>query len=145
MFKYCKHHYNIKFFFSIKILGKITFHKVKITPRGINCYIRVLAKINAIIQVLEQLALSAPYVQDLGTRIKSDSVIVLIETDEGLTGMGASLGSPHAVSAIIEYELAPALIGEDPRDQAKNAVRRDLHQQEDQLHDDGIAALEDTQ
>ena len=51
---------------------------------------------------------------DLGTRIKSDSVIVLIETDEGLTGMGASLGSPHAVSAIIQYELAPALIGEDP-------------------------------
>ena len=47
---------------------------------------------------------------DLGTKIKSDSVIVLVETDEGLTGMGASLGSPHAICAIVEYELAPDVL-----------------------------------
>ncbi len=51
---------------------------------------------------------------DLGTKIKSDSVIIMVETDEGLTGLGASLGSPPTICAIVEHELAPALVGEDP-------------------------------
>jgi L-alanine-DL-glutamate epimerase-like enolase superfamily enzyme len=51
---------------------------------------------------------------DLGTRVKSDSVLIQVETDEGLTGLGASLGSPPVVKAIVEHELAPALAGEDP-------------------------------
>ena len=51
---------------------------------------------------------------DLGTKVKSDAVLILVDTDEGLTGMGASLGSPETVSAIIKYDLAPALVGEDP-------------------------------
>ena len=51
---------------------------------------------------------------DLGTRKKVDSVLVSVETDEGITGMGASLGIPPVVVAIIEHELGPALIGEDP-------------------------------
>ena len=51
---------------------------------------------------------------DLGTKIKSDAVLILVDTDEGLTGMGASLGSPETVSAIVRYDLAPALLGEDP-------------------------------
>ena len=51
---------------------------------------------------------------DLGTKIKSDAVLILVDTDDGLTGMGASLGSPETVSAIVEYDLAPALLGENP-------------------------------
>ena len=51
---------------------------------------------------------------DLGTKVKSDAVLILVDTDDGLTGMGASLGSPETVSAIVEYDLAPALLGEDP-------------------------------
>ena len=51
---------------------------------------------------------------DLGTKVKSDAVLILVDTDEGLTGMGASLGSPETVSAIVKYDLAPALVGEDP-------------------------------
>ncbi len=51
---------------------------------------------------------------DLGTKIKSDAVLILVDTDDGLTGMGASLGSPETVSAIVKYDLAPALLGEDP-------------------------------
>lgn len=51
---------------------------------------------------------------DLGTKIKSDSVLVFVETDEGLTGVGASLGSPPTIASIVEHDLAPALIGEDP-------------------------------
>jgi L-alanine-DL-glutamate epimerase-like enolase superfamily enzyme len=51
---------------------------------------------------------------DLGTKVKSDSLLIQVETDEGLTGLGASLGSPPVVKAIVEHELAPALVGEDP-------------------------------
>ena len=51
---------------------------------------------------------------DLGTRVKSDSVLVMVKTDEGLTGIGASLGSPPILCAVVEHELAPALIGENP-------------------------------
>ena len=51
---------------------------------------------------------------DLGTRVKSDAVLVIVETDDGITGIGASLGSPPILCAVVEHELAPALIGENP-------------------------------
>ena len=51
---------------------------------------------------------------DLGTKVKSDAVLILVDTDDGLTGMGASLGSPETVSAIVRHDLAPALLGESP-------------------------------
>ena len=51
---------------------------------------------------------------DLGTRVKSDNVMVFVETDEGLTGIGASLGNPAVVTAAINSELGPEIIGENP-------------------------------
>src|ERR1700693_5621890 len=51
---------------------------------------------------------------DLGTKVKSDATLVLVETDNGLTGMGTALGTPPVVAAIIEHELAPEVVGEDP-------------------------------
>jgi D-galactarolactone cycloisomerase len=51
---------------------------------------------------------------DLGTKVKSDATLILVETDKGLTGMGAALGSPPVVCAIVEHELAPEVLGEDP-------------------------------
>src|SRR4051812_45285630 len=51
---------------------------------------------------------------DLGTKVKSDATLILVETDQGLTGMGAALGSPPIVAAIVEHELAPEVLGEDP-------------------------------
>ncbi|MDP6451687.1 MAG: mandelate racemase/muconate lactonizing enzyme family protein [SAR202 cluster bacterium] len=51
---------------------------------------------------------------DLGTKVKSDAVLVLVETDNGLTGVGASLGSPPVLCAIVEHELAPDIEGENP-------------------------------
>ena len=51
---------------------------------------------------------------DLGTRVKSDAVLVMVETDDGITGIGASLGSPPILCAVVEHELAPARIGENP-------------------------------
>lgn len=51
---------------------------------------------------------------DLGTKVKSDATLILVETDNGLTGMGAALGTPPVVAAIVEHELAPEVVGEDP-------------------------------
>ncbi len=51
---------------------------------------------------------------DLGTKVKSDATLIRIETDTGLTGLGAALGSPPVVKAIVEHELAGEVVGEDP-------------------------------
>ncbi len=51
---------------------------------------------------------------DLGTKIKSDSAIIFVDSDTGLTGMGAALGNPGVLQAIVEYELSPEVMGEDP-------------------------------
>jgi L-alanine-DL-glutamate epimerase-like enolase superfamily enzyme len=51
---------------------------------------------------------------DLGTKVKSDATLIRVETDSGLVGLGAALGSPPVVKAIVEHELAPDAIGEDP-------------------------------
>jgi len=51
---------------------------------------------------------------DLGTKVKSYATLILVETDQGLTGMGAALGTPPVVAAIVEHELAPDVVGEDP-------------------------------
>ncbi|WP_158237427.1 mandelate racemase/muconate lactonizing enzyme family protein [Halegenticoccus soli] len=53
---------------------------------------------------------------DLGTKVKSDAVLVFVDTDEGVRGLGASLGTPPVVEAVVEHELAPLLAGEDPMD-----------------------------
>ena len=37
---------------------------------------------------------------DLGTKVKSDATLIRVETDNGLTGIGAALGSPPIVAAI---------------------------------------------
>ncbi|MDH3598599.1 MAG: mandelate racemase/muconate lactonizing enzyme family protein [Candidatus Tectomicrobia bacterium] len=51
---------------------------------------------------------------DLGTKVKSDSAIIFVETDAGLTGMGAALGNPAVLQAVVEHELGPEIEGEDP-------------------------------
>ena len=51
---------------------------------------------------------------DLGTKVKSDATLIRVETDSSLVGIGAALGTPPVVAAIIEHELEPELVGEDP-------------------------------
>lgn len=51
---------------------------------------------------------------DYGVVLKHDNVIVKVETDEGITGIGAAHGGPEAIKSIVEHELQPALVGEDP-------------------------------
>ena len=51
---------------------------------------------------------------DYGAMVKTDNVIVSVETDEGISGIGSAHGSPEVIKSIVETELQPALIGEDP-------------------------------
>jgi D-galactarolactone cycloisomerase len=51
---------------------------------------------------------------DYGQVVKHDNVIVKVETDEGITGFGAAHGGPEAIKMIVEHELQPLLLGEDP-------------------------------
>ena len=51
---------------------------------------------------------------DLGMKVKTDAVLLHVEADNGLVGLGAALGNPAVVQAIVEHDLGPELIGEDP-------------------------------
>ncbi len=62
------------------------------------------------------------HVSDFGRVASFDSVIVKIETDEGLVGWGeakagvGSAASAFGLAAIINRDYAPLLVGQDPRD-----------------------------
>lgn len=62
------------------------------------------------------------HVSDFGRIASFDSVLVRIETECGLVGYGeakeevGSEGNSHALVALINRKLGPALLGEDPRD-----------------------------
>ena len=62
------------------------------------------------------------HVSDFGTIASFDSVVVKIETAEGLVGWGeakagvGSAASAHGLAAIVNQDLAPLLVGQDPRD-----------------------------
>ena len=54
------------------------------------------------------------YTSDLGTVVSSSAAIVVIETDEGITGYGEAKGPPVVMKGLVENELRPRLLGEDP-------------------------------
>ena len=51
---------------------------------------------------------------DLGVAVKMDNCIVEVETDEGITGIGAGQGNAEVVKAVVETQLRPQLLGRDP-------------------------------
>ncbi|MBI2939782.1 MAG: mandelate racemase/muconate lactonizing enzyme family protein [Chloroflexi bacterium] len=51
---------------------------------------------------------------DFGTSVKFDAAIVVVETDDGITGYGEAKGSPPVIQAIVETRLKPTLVGQDP-------------------------------
>jgi D-galactarolactone cycloisomerase len=51
---------------------------------------------------------------DLGTKVKSDATLIRVDKDDGLTGIGAALGTPPIVAAIVEHQLAAECVDEDP-------------------------------
>jgi L-alanine-DL-glutamate epimerase-like enolase superfamily enzyme len=62
------------------------------------------------------------HVSDFGRTVSFDATIVRIETECGLVGWGeakaqvGSMATNHALTAMINEEFAPLLVGEDPRD-----------------------------
>jgi len=54
------------------------------------------------------------YTSDLGTIQAVSAAIVVVETDEGLVGYGEAKGTPQVMRGIVEHELKPLLLGEDP-------------------------------
>ncbi|MGE3911472.1 MAG: mandelate racemase/muconate lactonizing enzyme family protein [Chloroflexota bacterium] len=54
------------------------------------------------------------YTSDLGTVVSQSTAIVVIETDEGITGYGEAKGTPIVMKDLVEHHLAPLIIGEDP-------------------------------
>ena len=44
---------------------------------------------------------------DLGVAVKMDNCIVEVDTDEGITGIGAGQGNPEVVRAAVETQLRP--------------------------------------
>src|SRR3990172_2856499 len=67
---------------------------------------------------------------DLGTKVKSDATLIRVETDSGLVGIGAALGSPPVVKAmgaiagvdIAVWDVKAQALG-IPLYQAQGAVR----------------------
>ena len=61
------------------------------------------------------------HVSDFGRVASFDTTLVRVETDEGVVGHGEARGSVFSASenrgltALIEHELAPLIVGEDPR------------------------------
>ncbi len=62
------------------------------------------------------------HTSDFGRIASFDSVLVRIETDDGLVGWGeakagvGSAASAHGLAAIVNLDYAPLLVGEDPRE-----------------------------
>lgn len=62
------------------------------------------------------------HVSDFGKIASFDSVIVRIDTDDGLVGWGeakagvGSASSAYGLAAIVNRDFAPLLVGQDPRD-----------------------------
>jgi len=51
---------------------------------------------------------------DFGVQIKIDAAVVVVTTDEGIVGYGAAHGAVLAIKTIVEQQLKPMLLGEDP-------------------------------
>ncbi len=73
-----------------------------------------------------EVEMKLPYTTALVHRTKSNSVVTVVETDSGLTGVGqattsAPLYAPFeqyqaAIAAVIDQKIAPAILGMDPFD-----------------------------
>jgi len=79
-------------------------------------------KIESIESIIVDLPVVRPHKLAMATIHKHSLVIVRIQTDEGVTGLGEIAIIPHygdeapgAVKSIIDECLAPSLIGKDPR------------------------------
>lgn len=60
--------------------------------------------------------LARPLVVSRAAMSARSAILVLVHTDEGVTGLGESVGDPAGVVPVIREQLQPLLLGEDPFD-----------------------------
>lgn len=51
---------------------------------------------------------------DLGVATKSDNCLIHVDTDTDIAGFGIGYGNPEVVKSIVETQLKPSLLGENP-------------------------------
>ena len=73
-------------------------------------------RITEIEAVVLKKPMKKPLVVSRGSFAARTAVLVLVHTDEGVTGLGESVGEPSGVVAILRDHLGPLLLGEDPFD-----------------------------
>lgn len=73
-------------------------------------------RITEIEAVVLKKPMERPLVVSRGSMAARTAVLVLVHTDEGITGLGESVGEPTGVVAILRDHLGPLLLGEDPFD-----------------------------
>ncbi len=73
-------------------------------------------KITKIDTHIVSVPLANPWEMGIGTAYRRDELLVLVHTDEGLTGLGSAYHAhaAQAVKGIIDYKVAPVVLGEDP-------------------------------
>lgn len=73
-------------------------------------------KITSVETFLISEELAEPWAMGLGTAYKRDEIIVKVNTDEGIYGLGSSYHghTPHAIRSLIETKLAGLIVGQDP-------------------------------
>jgi L-alanine-DL-glutamate epimerase-like enolase superfamily enzyme len=74
----------------------------------------IAMKIAAIRTIALSCKVDPPYASAAGVQSRRGGLLVEIETDEGIVGIGESGLGGGATATVIEKDLAPMLIGEDP-------------------------------
>ena len=73
-------------------------------------------RISEIEAVVLKKPMERPLLVSRGSMAARTAVLVLVHTDEGITGLGESVGEPSGVVAVLRDHLGPLLLGEDPLD-----------------------------
>ncbi|MET0452333.1 MAG: mandelate racemase/muconate lactonizing enzyme family protein [Mycobacterium sp.] len=73
-------------------------------------------KITQIDTHIVSVPLATPWEMGIGTAYRRDELIVVVHTDEGLTGYGSSYHAhaAQAVKGVIDHKVAPVALGENP-------------------------------
>src|SRR5690349_23364905 len=71
-------------------------------------------KIKAIRTIALSCKVNPPYASAAGVQARRGALLVEVETDSGITGIGGAGLGGGATATVIEKDLAPLLIGQDP-------------------------------
>ena len=73
-------------------------------------------KITEVTPVLISRTLERPLGTSRGDMRQRTACLVVVRTDEGITGLGEGVGEPRSIATLLRERVGPSLIGEDPFD-----------------------------